>query len=392
MTKSLYKLFSVVTILAMVLMALPMQSAGAVSTTVVISQFQVAGATAADEFIEIHNVGTTGFDLNGHRLVYRSAAGTTDVNLVAWTTSTVIPAGGYYLVAAAPGGTTPVGYDDVVTPDTTFNHSGTGSIAGAGGGFALRNGAANTGTIIDSVGFGTATNAFVETAVTTAPAANTSKIRKAMSCQDTDNNSNDFDIANPSTPRNSLSPVNPCGSEAADPKINEFSASTAGTDVEYVEIYGDPSTDYSAYTVLEIEGDAGTAVGTVDEVIALGTTDSNGLYLVNLPANALENGTITLLLVQNFTGTLNADLDTDNDGTFDIMPWDAIVDAVAVNDGGAGDLTYGVPSLGVSYDGQPFAPGGASCIPDGADTDTAADWVRNDFDLAGIPGFAGTPV
>ncbi|HUM68627.1 MAG TPA: ExeM/NucH family extracellular endonuclease, partial [Chloroflexota bacterium] len=178
---------------------------------------------------------------------------------------------------------------------------------------------------------------------------------------------------------------------AADPKINEFSASTAGTDVEYVEIIGDPHTNYAAYTILEIEGDSGTAVGTVDEVINLGTTDANGLYLVNLPANALENGSITLLLVKNFTGALNADLDTNNDGVLDTTPWEAIVDSVAVNDGGAGDVTYGAPTLGVSYDGLPFAPGGASRIPDGLDTDSAADWVRNDFDLAGIPGFPGTP-
>lgn len=175
------------------------------------------------------------------------------------------------------------------------------------------------------------------------------------------------------------------------PVINEFSASTAGTDVEYVEIYGAPSTDYSAYKVLEIEGDAGSA-GVVDEVIALGTTDANGLYLVNLPANALENGTLTLLLVQDFTGALGNDFDTDDDGAFDATPWTAIVDAVTVNDGGAGDQTYGVPTLGVSYDGQSFAPGGASRIPDGLDTDASSDWVRNDFDLAGIPGFPGTIV
>ncbi len=182
---------------------------------------------------------------------------------------------------------------------------------------------------------------------------------------------------------------------ATPPVINEFSASTTGTDVEYVEIFGDPTTDYSAYTILEIEGDTATPVspiGTVDEVIALGTTDANGLYLVNLAANALENGTVSLLLVLNFTGALNNDLDTNNDGIFDVTPWTALVDTVAVNDGGAGDITYGAPTLGVAYDGQPFAPGGASRIPDGTDTDTAADWVRNDFDLAGIPGKAGTPV
>jgi len=99
-----------------------------------------------------------------------------------------------------------------------------------------------------------------------------------------------------------------------------------------VEIWGAPETDYSAYKVLEIEGDFYNAVtGTVDEVISLGTTDANGLYLASLPSMALENGSITLLLVKNFTGSLGNDLDTDEDGVFDVTPWDMIVDAVAVH-------------------------------------------------------------
>lgn len=211
MTRTTNKIFSAITILALMLMALPMQSASAVSTSVVISQFQVAGTTAADEFVEIHNIGTTSIDLNGYRLVYRSATGASDINLAAWTSSTIVPAGGYYLVAAAVSGTTnPAGYDDTVVPDATYTHSGTGSLAGAGGGFAIRNGAANTGTIIDSVGYGTATNAFIETAVTTAPASNASRARKSLACQDTDNNSSDFETVNPSTPRNTASPAQTC--------------------------------------------------------------------------------------------------------------------------------------------------------------------------------------
>ncbi len=85
-------------ILALALSMLPATApvAQAVSTSILISQFQVAGATSADEFVELHNVGTGSVDLNGYRLVYRSAAGTSDVNTVAWTTSTVIPAGGFY--------------------------------------------------------------------------------------------------------------------------------------------------------------------------------------------------------------------------------------------------------------------------------------------------------
>lgn len=178
----------------------------------------------------------------------------------------------------------------------------------------------------------------------------------------------------------------------AAPVINEFSVSTAGTDVEYFEIFGVANTDYSDYWVLELEGDSGVASGSIDGEFRLGTTDANGLYLVNLPANTVENGTITLLLVQAFTGALGTDLDTNNDGVLDVSPWTSIIDCVGVDDGGAGDLNYCGVVLGVSYDGLPFAPGGASRIPDGLDTDTAADWVRNDFDLAGIPGFTGTAV
>jgi hypothetical protein len=175
--------------------------------------------------------------------------------------------------------------------------------------------------------------------------------------------------------------------------INEFSASTAGTDVEFVEIISGPGTALSGYTLLEIEGDGGAAAGTIDSVIPIsGTTDANGLLLFPLPANEIENGTVTLLLVKDFTGTAGTDLDADNDGTLDATPWSGIVDGIAVNDGGMGDLTYAAIVLGPNYDGlSSFAPGGASRIPDGENTGAAADWARNDFDLAGIAGFTGTP-
>ncbi len=65
--------------------------ANQVSPHLVISQFQVAGGTANDEFIELHNTSSSGVDLNGFRVVYRSTAGTNDVNFAEWTTSTVVP-------------------------------------------------------------------------------------------------------------------------------------------------------------------------------------------------------------------------------------------------------------------------------------------------------------
>ena len=125
----------------------------------------------------------------------------------------------------------------------------------------------------------------------------------------------------------------------------------------------------------------------------MGTTDANGLYLATLPANALENSSVTFLLVKDFTGASSQDLDTDNDGVLDVMPWTEIADSIAIDDDGdAADFAYGgAPQLYEYYDGLAYDPGGASRIPDGFDTDSVTDWVRNDYDLAGIPDIPGSP-
>lgn len=175
------------------------------------------------------------------------------------------------------------------------------------------------------------------------------------------------------------------------PIINEFSVSTVGNDVEFYELFANPGQDLSNFWVLQIEGDSASNKNIVTATQA-GTTDASGYYLASLSTNTVQNGTLTLLLVAGFSGTTGTNLDADNDGVFDSTPWANILDSVAINDGGAGDLTYSNVVLGVSYDGLPFAPGGASRIPNGLDTDSVSDWMRNDFDLAGIPGFTGTPI
>jgi hypothetical protein len=176
------------------------------------------------------------------------------------------------------------------------------------------------------------------------------------------------------------------------PMINEFVFSHTGTDThEFAEILGDPNADYSGYSLLQVEGD-GSGAGVIDLVLPVGTTDADGLWWSGFYSNEFENGTVTLLLVENFTGSEGGDLDTDNDGVLDAILWSALADAIAVSDGGASDRTYADLVLGALYDGLPFPPGGASRIPNGIDTNTIADWVRNDFELAGIAGFAGTPI
>ncbi len=178
--------------------------ANLISTTLVISQFQAGGGTANDEFIELHNVSAASIDLNGYRLVYRPAATTTELTFATWTTSTIIPSGGYFLIASTA-------YDGGVTPNTTYDPAVCLCSMGAGGGgLAIRQGAVNTGTIIDSVGWGTATNIFVEGTVTAAPANNDSRVRAANGCQDTDNNANDFSALSPAAARNAATTPFPC--------------------------------------------------------------------------------------------------------------------------------------------------------------------------------------
>jgi endonuclease G, mitochondrial len=176
------------------------------SPHLVISQFQASGGSDNDEFIEIKNTSATPFDLNGYRLVYRSASGTNDVAITAWTTSTIVAPGGYYLVASTS-------YDGATTPDITFNNATCScALSANGGGLGIRQGPVNTGTLIDSVAWGTATNEFREGTVTTVPGANNGKARNGSGCTDTDNNSADFSTTIPSAPRNALtSPVTCAG-------------------------------------------------------------------------------------------------------------------------------------------------------------------------------------
>lgn len=178
----------------------------AVSPNLVISQFQAGGGTADDEFIEIKNIGSEPVDLNGHRVVYRSSTGTNDVGPMAvWTTSTLLLPGQHYLIASTS-------YDGGVTPDMTYSPSTCScSMSAFNGGLAIRNGAQNTGTIIDAVGWGTsATNIFFEGTRTNAPANGSGQVRASSGCQDTDNNSADFSNLNPAAARNTSTTFTAC--------------------------------------------------------------------------------------------------------------------------------------------------------------------------------------
>ncbi|MCQ8240217.1 Hint domain-containing protein [Rhizosaccharibacter radicis] len=167
-----------------------------------------------------------------------------------------------------------------------------------------------------------------------------------------------------------------------DPLINEFlfNPSLAGDPNEFIEIKGDPSTDYSGYSLLVIDGD-GSQAGIVDNIFTLGTTNADGYWVTPFQTNKLQNGTQTVLLVRNLDPAVKVgtDLDAGNTGSLTSTPWTGIVDSIAVRDSDASDPTYA---------GAPVLTGasilGASRVPDGRDTNTAADWVPNDPGEAGI--------
>ena len=146
--------------------------------------------SAADEFVEIVNVGTAAADLSGYKLVYRSASGTSDVGLATIPSGTTLTAGGFYLFGGSA-------YAGSPPPDQSFS---TG-LASTGGGLALRDA---SGTIVDSLGYGNAVNAFVRGAPAPAPPAaappGNSDVRLPDG-HDSGDNSADFTVSTTPTPR-----------------------------------------------------------------------------------------------------------------------------------------------------------------------------------------------
>lgn len=171
---------------------------------------------------------------------------------------------------------------------------------------------------------------------------------------------------------------------AADhPVINEFSANITGTDIEYVEVAAAPGTDLSGYSILVIKGDnPHDQLGQVLQSNPAPTIDADGLGLLEYPANGIQNGSVTLMLVEG-TAAVGDTVDADADGTIDESVAFTVVDAVAIMDGDEADLGWGTQLL-ADFDGGTFTVGGASRVPDGTDTDSAADWVRNSYDGAGL--------
>ncbi|HEY8818424.1 MAG TPA: lamin tail domain-containing protein, partial [Candidatus Limnocylindrales bacterium] len=176
--------------------------AGAVSwppSTLVVSEVETGGASASDEFVEVANQGSGPVELQGLEVVYATSSGSTITRKGTWSVSTVLDPGRRILLANASGT-----YASIA--DLTYS----GGFAATGGAIALR---LVGGAAIDAVGWGDATNAFVEGLVAAAPPAGSSLERapggSAGNGRDTNDNASDWFVQGAPSPQNLSAPAVP---------------------------------------------------------------------------------------------------------------------------------------------------------------------------------------
>jgi hypothetical protein len=145
-----------------------------------------ATGSAANEFVELVNAGTTTADLSGWKLVYRSASGTSDTTLVTFAAGTTLAPGAFLLAGGSA-------YAGGPAADASFAPG----LASTGGSVGIRDASA---ALVDGAAWGTGTGPLLEGAAAAAPAAGSSLARHPDG-HDTNDNAADFSVATTPTPR-----------------------------------------------------------------------------------------------------------------------------------------------------------------------------------------------
>jgi hypothetical protein len=319
------KIFSVITILALMLMALPMQSVGAISNTIVISQVYGAGGNAGavlrNDYVELFNRGTTTVSLTGWSVQYASATGTGNFggNPIA-TLSGSLASGQYYLVQLATGGA-----NGALLP--TADATGTVNMSGTGGKVALVNtttglacngsagqpcSAAQLAQIVDLVGWDVAN--FFETSPAPTTSVTLAILRNSNGCAETDNNAADFTALAPA-PRNTASPLNPCPTginmSISDVSANEGDSGTTSFDftVSLSAAAGAGGVTFDIATADDtatVAGNDYVANSLTGQSIPAGSSSRTFSVLVNGDTTAESNETF-FVNVTNVTGATISD-------------------------------------------------------------------------------------
>ena len=382
MPKFLNKLSASIIILTMILALMPLQFASAATPTELFFSEYIEGSSN-NKALEIYN--GTGAAINllaGGYNIQMYFNGSSSAGLTINLTGTVANSD-VYVIAQSAATPTILAQADQTNGSGWFN--GDDAVV-------LRKGT----TVIDvigQIGFDPGTE---WGSGLTSTADNTLR-RKTDACAGDPDGSNAFDPA-AEWDGFATDAVDGLGSHIAncdDPQptvINEVLASTTGTDVEYVELYGEPGASLAGLSLIYIESNNGTSLGNIDfrydfaftdaigvnSFFLIGTTSSlQSVYGVtpniNIATNSLENSSATVALV-----------DTASLSGISVNGSEIVLDSVGITDATASTFFFGAPVVGP--DGS-FFPAGVRRVTDGVDTDTAADWVISDFNL----GSANTP-
>ena len=188
------------------------------TSTLVVSEVQTGGASASDEFIEIANQGSVPTDLLGLEVVYATSSGSTVTRKATWDSSRILEPGQRFLLANASGGY-------VALADATYS----GGTAATGGAVAIR---IVGGAVIDAVGWGDATNGFVEGAAALAPPAGSSIERSpggtAGNSTDSNDNAADWFVQSVPSPQNLSAPPVPIAGPTPTPLPTPEASPTPG--------------------------------------------------------------------------------------------------------------------------------------------------------------------
>jgi hypothetical protein len=143
-------------------------------------------------------------------------------------------------------------------------------------------------------------------------------------------------------------------------QLNEIRIDQGGSDLdEYFELTGNPGESMAGLTYLVI-GDGSTGSGTIEAVIDLNAEQitASGFFTaaeasftlgtadLTTSLNFENSDNVTHMLVSGFTGASGDDIDADDDGVIDNMPFASIVDSVALKENDFGEQLYSTTIVG----------------------------------------------
>lgn len=297
-----------------------------------------AGALFTHDFIELFNAGGAPASLAGWSVQYASAAGSTW--LVTGLSGTLAP-GQHYLVqqAAGAGGSQPL-----PVPDAT----GTTAMSATNGKVALVDsttplaGTCPAGDTVDFVGYGGTASCFEGSGPTATLSNPTSAVRLAGGCRDTGDNASDFTTINPPTPRNTATPLAPCGGDPGDPVVQVTcpTSPVPGFDVSTTQ-------GYPAQRQLTATAEAGIVTDLAVSVVP----PAEGITITGVVPGSTATATLAIsdgVAPGAYTATVTATSDGGEQGSctavIEVMPLVAIGAVQGAIPDGATELTS--PLLG----------------------------------------------